>query len=112
MICTYVYHRAYPKKRPMLNIKLQNQHFLPGLILAEIFASAPALVFAGKLQAGQVVFVDLAGSERVGKSGVHADGTAGARAFSSAAAVKRWVKVTEVTEMFSTLAQLNLVEQI
>ena len=41
----------------------------------------------GKLQAGQVVFVDLAGSERVGKSGVHADATGGARAFSSA---DRW----------------------
>ena len=36
----------------------------------------------GNLQAGQVVFVDLAGSERVGKSGVSADGTGGARAFS------------------------------
>lgn len=34
------------------------------------------------MQAGQVVFVDLAGSERVGKSGVSADGTGGARAFS------------------------------
>lgn len=29
-----------------------------------------------------MVFVDLAGSERVGKSGVSADGTGGARAFS------------------------------
>ena len=41
-----------------------------------------APLVAGNLQAGQVVFVDLAGSERVGKSGVSADGTGGARAFS------------------------------
>ena len=36
----------------------------------------------------EVVFVDLAGSERVGKSGVVADGTNGARAFSLPGNVK------------------------
>ena len=55
---------------------IPRNYFLPGRSRC---SSRP-----GKLQAGQVVFVDLAGSERVGKSGVHADATGGARAFSSA----------------------------
>ena len=58
--------------------------YIPKEMQTFFFARPKPLFQPGKLQAGQVVFVDLAGSERVGKSGVHADATGGARAFSSA----------------------------
>ncbi|CAE7522398.1 KIN14A, partial [Symbiodinium pilosum] len=57
-----------------LNHRSSRSHCMITLTLRQIDAN-------GKLCHGRLVFVDLAGSERVGKSGVSADGTGGARAF-------------------------------
>lgn len=65
-----------------IDVRLYNafKHLPPPFLLVIRFQARQ--IAPGNLQAGQVVFVDLAGSERVGKSGVSADGTGGARAFS------------------------------
>eukprot|EP00434_Breviolum_minutum_P013383 symbB.v1.2.011791.t2/scaffold800.1/size161415/3 len=86
-----------------LNHRSSRSHCLINLSLRQIDAK-------GNLQAGQVVFVDLAGSERVGKSGVSADGTGGARAFSLPGNVKVDMPGTRFDEARSVNTSLSALD--
>lgn len=88
-----------------LNHRSSRSHCLITLSLRQIDAK-------GKLQAGQVVFVDLAGSERVGKSGVHADATGGARAFSLPGNVKVDIPGTRFDEARSVNSSLSALGRV
>ncbi|CAK9109953.1 unnamed protein product, partial [Durusdinium trenchii] len=88
-----------------LNTRSSRSHCLMTLSLRQIDAK-------GQLHAGQVVFVDLAGSERVGKSGVVADGTNGARAFSLPGNVKVDLPGTRFDEARSVNASLSALGRV
>lgn len=88
-----------------LNHRSSRSHCLITLSLRQIDAK-------GKLQAGQVVFVDLAGSERVWKSGVHADATGGARAFSLPGNVKVDIPGTRFDEARSVNSSLSALGRV